>query len=78
MLLQVILAGLFYKVMHPLENHPWSHFLTFFVYPAFLTLTLIFYLLAAYTNPGYIIGDEKKQLAKAQEHELKHNRAKSR
>lgn len=36
-------------------------------------VTTLFYLLAAYTNPGYIIGNEEIQLAKAQDFDLKHN-----
>ena len=35
--------------------------------------TLAFYLLSAYTNPGYIIGNEAVQLAKAQDYNMKHN-----
>lgn len=35
--------------------------------------TIAFYLLSAYTNPGYIIGNEAVQLAKAQDYNMKHN-----
>ena len=51
--------------MKPLEDHPFSHFLTFTAYPLFLGITLIFYCLAAYTNPGFVQGNEEVQLAKA-------------
>lgn len=63
--IQMIITGLFYKVMKPLDDHPFSHFLTFFLYPMFLVFTLIFFCLASYTNPGFIIGNEQVQLAKA-------------
>ena len=34
--------------------------------------------MASYINPGYIIGNEELQLAKAQDYDLRHKRSKSR
>jgi hypothetical protein len=46
--------------------------------PIFTVFTLYFYLNASYMNPGYIVGDEEVQLAKAQDYDLRHKRSKSR
>ena len=37
-------------------------------------LSIVFYMLAAYTNPGLLIGDETVQLKKAQDWNYKHQR----
>ena len=53
-------------------------FLGYFQLPALGILTIICYLFASYLNPGYIIGNEELQLAKAQDYDLRHQRSKSR
>lgn len=46
--------------------------------PILAIFTIVFYLFASYLNPGYIIGNEEVQLAKAQDYDLRHKRSKSR
>ena len=53
-------------------------FLGYLQLPALAAVTILFYLLASYLNPGYIIGNEEVQLAKAQDYDLRHKRSKSR
>jgi len=43
----------------------------------FSAITLMCYLFAAFTNPGYVIGNEQVQLAKAQDYDMKHNPSRS-
>lgn len=51
--------------------------LGFGVFPIFTIITILLFLLSAYTNPGFIIGNELLQLQKAQDSDLKHNRNRS-
>ena len=41
------------------------------VFPVFSIITVMFYLISACTNPGYIIGNEQIQLAKAYAFDVK-------
>jgi len=41
--------------------------------PILTVISVIFYLLTAYTNPGFVIGNEEIQLKKAVDYDLKYN-----
>ena len=57
---------------------PLLDYLGYLQLPSLAVVTILFYLLASYLNPGYIIGNEEVQLAKAQDYDLRHKRSKSR
>ena len=46
--------------------------LGFYLLPISAVVTIAFYLAASYINPGFIIGNEEVQLAKAQDYDLRH------
>ena len=62
-----------YKLLSCKCDIQFISFLLFLINRPLTVLTIAFYLLSAYTNPGYIIGNEAVQLAKAQDYNMKHN-----
>lgn len=61
----MFIYGLFLRSTAPIEADEEIDQLTKRVYPTIMVITLALYLCVAYTNPGYVQGDEESQLQKA-------------